>query len=336
MKRLKVSGLAAALLAGALGAAMASPASADFTPQPRDIVGGGSDTTQFAMNNLADGALVGGSLATGYNFTANSRLVSFDAITPDGATHNQITLKAGSAAITRPNGSTEGKNLLHGTGNNVNANYARSSSALGSGEVTDGLYLVPFAVDGMRLAVRAAGTNAPATITPAQMVDIYQGDITNWNQIGGADGVIVPMIPQPGSGTRATFEAQLQASNGGVAVVLGGSVVETQEHDPAPIAADPNAVAPFSTGRASFAPEISLVTGPGSWAFTRALYNAVRSADRTASWFGPLFGTAGFVCSPAAKSLIAAAGFQQLAGPLDDGVCGVATQAATTNFTVAP
>lgn len=333
MKRSKVSALATTVLAGALVAALAAPASADLTPQPRDIVGGGSDTTQFAMNYLADGAASGGLFYAGYNATANARLISFDAILPNGVIGDSISLKAGATPITRPNGSTQGKNLLYGAADNVNANYARSSSSLGGSEVTAGLQLIPFAVDGIELAVRAAGTNAPATITPGQMVDIYEGTITNWNQIGGANGVIVPLIPQPGSGTRATFEAQLKAANGGVTVVLGSNVQESQEHDPAPIAADPNAVAPFSTGRASFAPSISLVEGAGSWAYTRALYNVVRQDDLTAPWFGPLFGSDGFICSGAATQLIAAAGFEQLASPLDGGVCGEATQSATTNFT---
>jgi len=330
MKRSKASLLATTVLASVLAVTLAAPASADSTPQPRDIVGGGSDTTQFAMNYLADGA---GS-SPGYNFTANSRLVSFDAITPDGLTHNTITLKAGSAPITRPNGSTEGKALLFGATNNTNANYARSSSSLSQAEIDGGLYLVPFAKDGIELAVRAAGHNAPAIITPTQMVGIYSGTITNWSTIGGTAGVIVPMIPQTGSGTRVTFEAQLKSANGGTAVVLAGTVVEVQEHDPAPIAANANAVAPFSTGRASFAPSVSLIEGTGSWKYTRALYNVVRSADRTASSFGPVFGSNGWICSGSGKTLIEAAGFQQLAGPLDGGVCGVATQAATTNFAV--
>lgn len=332
MKRSKVSALATTVLAGALVAALAAPASADFTPQPRDIVGGGSDTVQYAMNYLADGY----GASSGYNFTANNRLVSFDAITVDGLTHNTITLKAGSTPITRPNGSTEGKALLFGSTNNANANYARSSSSLSQTEIDGGLWLVPYAKDGIELAVRAAGHNAPASISPANMVKIYDGTYTNWSQLGGTAGTIHAMIPQSGSGTRATFEAQLKAANGGTAVVLRSDIIETQEHDPAPIAADALAVAPFSTGRASLLPagQISLVEGAGSWAYTRALYNVVRSADRTASWFGPIFGSGGFICGGGGKALIEAAGFQQLAGPFDGGVCGVPTQAATTNFAV--
>ena len=58
------------------------------------------------------------------------------------------------------------------------------------------------------------------------MVDIYKGDVTNWNQVGGTAGVIKPLIPQAGSGTRSFFVAQLKAANGGVAVVARPRAVQ--------------------------------------------------------------------------------------------------------------
>lgn len=332
MKRSKYSLLGAALAAGVLAATLASPAAADPTPQPKDVVGVGSDTSQFALDFLADGVVVGGSLTNGYNSNASgARLVSFDALVPGNT--NQIVLKAGTAPINRPNGSGSGKALLYGAGNNANVNFARSSSGPSSAENAAGLWHVPFAVDGLRLAV-ASSSNAPASITGAQLVDIYKGNITNWNQIGGQSGVIVPMVPQSGSGTRSFFEAQLKALNGNVAVTYGPSVVDTvQEHDASPIAANPNAVAPFSTGRFGSATGIKLVQGSGSFAAQRALYNVVRGADLTSGWFSSMFSTSGFACSGAAYGLIEAAGFTQLATSDDGGVCGVPTQSATTNFT---
>ncbi|WP_024287401.1 substrate-binding domain-containing protein [Cellulomonas sp. KRMCY2] len=329
MKRSKVSALLTTALIGALAVSLAGPAAADPTPQPKDIVGVGSDTSQFALNYLADG-VVAGSFNAGYNAGASARLVSFDALKADGPA--TIVLKAGTAAITRPNGSGSGKALLYGATNNVNVNYARSSSGPSPAENSANLWHVPFAVDGLKLAT-ATTSNAPASITPAQMVDIYKGTVTNWNQIGGGNGVIVPMIPQAGSGTRTFFEAQLKAANGNVTVVLGASVVVTQEHDAAPVAADPNAVSPFSTGRFATATGIKLVNGAGSFTAQRALYNVVRAADLTKPWFTEIFGENGFVCSGGAGTLIAASGFTQLATGLDGGVCGVPTQAATTNFT---
>lgn len=332
MKRSKYSVLGAALAAGVLAATLASPAAADPTPQPKDIVGVGSDTSQFALNYLADGVVVGGAFTPGFNGAASgARLVSFDALVPGNT--NQIVLKAGTSPINRPNGSGSGKALLYGAGNNANVNFARSSSGPSSAENAAGLWHVPFAVDGLKLAV-ATNSNAPASITGAQLVDIYKGNITNWSQIGGQNGVIVPMVPQAGSGTRSFFESQLKALNGNVAVTYGPNVVDTvQEHDDAPIAADPNAVAPFSTGRFNGTTGIELVEGAGSFSAQRALYNVVRASALTQPWFAQMFGSGGFACSGGANALIAASGFAQLATPDDGGVCGVPTQSATTNFT---
>ena len=66
---------------------------------------------------------------------------------------------------------------------------------------------------------------------------------------------IVPMVPQPGSGTRNTFLADLQKFNSGVPVTLGANVRQgIEENDPFAItnlsATDaPNAIVPFSGGR---------------------------------------------------------------------------------------
>lgn len=67
-------------------------------------------------------------------------------------------------------------------------------------------------------------------LTKEQVKDIFAGEITNWNQVGGSDKPIVVVAREEGSGTRAAFEemvmgkegppivdtAILQASNGAV------------------------------------------------------------------------------------------------------------------------
>lgn len=323
-----LAGVVAAAAASSL-ALVASPATADpnpvFTPVEADVVGVGSDTTQFSMNYLADGQ----GATPGWNDShATGRLVSFDAL--HGDMSPTVVLQSGHPAVPRPNGSTDGKKLLWGAGNNADADYARSSSPLSADEANAGLQLFPFAVDGMKMAVKATGSNAPAEISGAQVLAIYKGEITNWSQIGGTAGVIAPYIPQSGSGTRAVFDAQLKALNGGTAPALGGAVTPTQEHDDTDIKANANAVAPFSTGRAKALTTIKLT---GGWTFTRALYNVVRGADVNRADLTALFGSAGFVCSTAARPLIEASGFEQLAKPANGGVCGEATQTATTNFT---
>ncbi|WP_231505200.1 substrate-binding domain-containing protein [Cellulomonas sp. URHE0023] len=333
--------MVATVLLGALGVASATSASADPSAQGRDIVGVGSDTTQYALNYLADGALVGASARAGFNAASNSRIVSYDAQL-DGVAAGvvtQIQVKTGTALINRPNGSGAGKALLFGGNNNPNINFARASSTLNAAEIAGNLRQVPFAVDGLKLAVRAAGTNAPTIITGADLVNIYNGTYANWSQVPagaaqGKSGVIVPQIPQSGSGTYTTFIAQLTSLNGGTPVVLAPTVVTVQEHDAAPIAANANAVAPFSTGRAASEPTVALVSGTGSYSFQRALYNVVRAADLGTPWFTNIFGPDGFICSGGGKALIGKAGFQQLAGEIDGGACGVAGTAAVTNFTL--
>ncbi|HET8969559.1 MAG TPA: Ig-like domain-containing protein, partial [Candidatus Nanopelagicales bacterium] len=99
---------------------------------------------------------------------------------------------------------------------------------------------------------------------------------------------------------------------------------------PAPIQADNNAVAPFSVGRNTVAG--SPLRIEGGFSAARALYNVVRQRDLNQADIVSIFSTNGFICSPAAKPLITAAGFQQLLPPSKGGVCGVATQDPTTNL----
>jgi len=347
MKRTKAAVVTAALLAGAATIAAATSASADFTPQTRDIVGVGSDTIQIAMNNAADGFRAGSVVNAGYNGLAGARLVSFNATNPSVPVgtefaHDTITLKVGTTPITRPDGSGAGKGLLYGANNNTAVDFARASSALNATEASNGLVAYPFAMDELAVAVSAQGTNAPAAISVDQLVDIYSGAITNWNQIGGQNGAIVPMIPQAGSGTRSFFEGQLTAANGGTPVTYGSNVVTVQEHDPNALAGQPNAVAPFSIGRAGLANAQGIVhietgtatDGNQSFYARRGVYNVVRTSDLSKAYVGSIFASDGFLCSSTATAAIQAGGLKQLAHPLDGGVCGVPQTAAgdITNF----
>lgn len=362
MKHNKASIAAAALLVGAVSLVGATSASADFSPQARDIVGVGSDTIQISLNNVADGAKIGAFNTPGYNAINGARLVSFNALNPsvpsNSATnliHDQIVVKPGATPITRPDGSGQGKATLFAPGNMAGVNFARSSSALSATEVAGAVTAFAFAVDTLGVAVSTT-TNAPAGISLAQLVNIYKGNITNWSQIGGQAGTIVPLIPQSGSGTRSFFEAQLKAANGNVAVVYPtGLVVEVQEHDPLAFDATTaaahtppynaaNAVGPFSIGRAALGAGPASVhidtalasDSSASFSAQRAVYNVVRTADVTKAFVTNLFGPDGFLCSPAAKDLISAGGVSQMATAGAGGACGTTTNTTTgiTNFTL--
>jgi phosphate transport system substrate-binding protein len=76
------------------------------------------------------------------------------------------------------------------------------------------------------IAVIVNPSNAVTGLTKEQVVKIFAGEITNWNQLGGASAVITVISREEGSGTRTAFEelvmgktlitakAILQPSNG--------------------------------------------------------------------------------------------------------------------------
>ncbi|NCA73986.1 MAG: extracellular solute-binding protein [Gammaproteobacteria bacterium] len=68
------------------------------------------------------------------------------------------------------------------------------------------------AKDGVVLAVDAAAGVTDLTID--QIAEIFNGDITNWSEVGGKDLEIAPIIREDGSGTRETFDAKMAASLG--------------------------------------------------------------------------------------------------------------------------
>jgi hypothetical protein len=174
------------------------------------------------------------------------------------------------------------------------------------------------------------------SLTIAQILDIYEGTITNWNQLpGGTAGVIKPLIPQSGSGTLSFFTAQLTAANGGDAPDLAGTVTSVTEHDPAPIQGDADAIAPFSLAKKSTLANPAVVATEPGFSVDRAVYNVVRGSDVANAAILAAFGTSGYFCSAAAKTVIAAQGFRQLFPPSRGGVCGQPTQNPTTNLTTA-
>ncbi len=67
-----------------------------------------------------------------------------------------------------------------------------------------GLKEIPIAIDGIAIAVNA--NLAIKGLTIEQLANIYEGKITNWNQVGGADLAIVPLSRRPeDSGTIEFF-----------------------------------------------------------------------------------------------------------------------------------
>jgi len=355
----------AVFASAALGLALVAPAQADLAPSANDVVGVGSDTVQNIGNFLADGDAALNS--AGFNSAGGvNRLVSFDA-TPDandragylnGSATNAlkplnptIVLRAGTQPVQRPNGSGAGITALNlDTGRVIN--FVRSSRLPSSAEQSTaitkfgagGLHVVKIATDELRAAV-ANTTNAPASLTIAQLLGIYKCTTTDWATVGGSPGTIIPLLPQSGSGTRSTFLADLKAANGGTDIPIGGCLQTVEENDPASItglgANAANAVAPFSQGRIDLYnsgyfkdpnvafPNATVITnagvktiiGAGSYDNPRGLYMIYRDADQNSTkkiqpgnaqnfaqaLFAPLSGSP-YVAGADGQAAIAAAG----------------------------
>lgn len=79
-----------------------------------------------------------------------------------------------------------------------------SSRELKDEEKTKGAVENIVAIDG--IAVITDPTNTVADLTKEQLSSIYEGTVSNWKDVGGADMPIVVVGREAGSGTRGAFE----------------------------------------------------------------------------------------------------------------------------------
>jgi ABC-type phosphate transport system substrate-binding protein len=208
--------------------ALAAPASAEpingkgkyVTPQAYDIVGGGSDTTQYVLDQLS----------LNYNVTvkkhnpAHPFFFTWDAVPPAHPldTSENIKLKAGCPNELRPNGSSSGIAALT-TYASVKykgktypcLDFARSSRPRKSTDPSGkgGVEFVIFASDAVTYA-SATHTNVPNNLKLAQLKEIFSCSVpaahgfaaNTWGALlgksaKGASQAINPIVPQAGSGT---------------------------------------------------------------------------------------------------------------------------------------
>lgn len=276
-----------------------------FLPDANDVVGVGSDTTQYVINTAAQAHSTSAGPAV--------RIASFNAckpgteITPPLVCNDSIQIRPG-VSITRPNGSSAGISTL---ATNTNVNFARSSRFRGSAPAEQDMWFVPALVDGLSYIV---GKNAGADIrnlTTTELAAIYRCTDTRGYQ---------PKLPQTGSGTRSFFLQQIGVAEN----QIGTCVQVVQEHDPSPVVGNANALAPFSTARWSVNPPAlssppsgvvdiaATATTPGVFYTERTVYNVVRKADWAAAG-SPLpgfFGPTGYFCTRYAGSNNARQGFK--------------------------
>ncbi len=345
------AGVLASTIAGTALALAAAPAHAAYSADPddsktsnittNDLIGVGSDTSQHALKLLADAWNTGARNDYGQSFD----VASFSALGL-GTLPSPIEVDADHSALNRPSGSGPGRATLYGTGRASAVDFARSSGAPSATNFTDGMRVIPFALDTVVVAV--GGSNPVASFNPTltlqQLRDIYQNcTLTNWHDVNAAypSQPIEAYVPKQGSGTEAFFKTSVLPAG----ITSYGACVKDhtddahptetaiQEHDPSLFTTKPNAIVPFSKGRAELAGTVKVVGG-NEVAFKRNLYNVVRNEQASNADIQSFFGEDGFVCSAAAHDLIKAAGFDQLATADLGGDCGKVLGTASSNFTI--
>ncbi len=88
--------------------------------------------------------------------------------------------------------------------NDGTANIGTASRELKTEEKEWGLTEHVIAMDGIAIAIHP--NNNVADLTKNQAARIFKGEITNWNEVGGADKEIIVVSREDGSGTRGAFE----------------------------------------------------------------------------------------------------------------------------------
>jgi len=86
-----------------------------------------------------------------------------------------------------------------------------SSRELTESELAEDITAYVLAVDAIGVIVNTG--NDVSNLTTEQLTQIFSGQITNWNQVGGADLPIVVISRESGSGTRTAWEETLHLLN---------------------------------------------------------------------------------------------------------------------------
>ena len=95
---------------------------------------------------------------------------------------------------------------------NGTADIVKSSSIFKFEELAAGVVENVVAIDGIAVCVDPA--NEVANLTKEQLTNIYNGTVTNWKEVGGADEPIIVIGREAGSGTRGAFEELVDLVDG--------------------------------------------------------------------------------------------------------------------------
>ncbi|MFD9067930.1 substrate-binding domain-containing protein [Kitasatospora purpeofusca] len=174
-----------------------------------------------------------------------------------------ITTKTGATPITRPE--LSGPSILTLNANTSSTvDFARSTRGPATTDPSSDVF-VAMAKDAVSWASPAGG-NAPTNLTKAQLLGIYNCEVTNWRQIDPSlpDATIVPVLaghllvdPSGVAGAAMDSSAYFLAAIGYLPWPYYGGltdrscvrVVQRGDQGTDPVLHDPNAVVPYSVGR---------------------------------------------------------------------------------------
>ena len=132
-------------------------------------------------------------------------------VSTDGSTSMEKVIGALGEAFEADNSGTTFTYNPTGSGSGITSvlegrcDIGLSSRALKDDEKAQGLTETVLAYDGIAIIVNPENTVEDLTVD--QIASIYKGEVTNWSEVGGADGEIVLIGREAGSGTRDGFES---------------------------------------------------------------------------------------------------------------------------------
>ena len=126
--------------------------------------------------------------------------------TKAGVKRDEGVVDPAAAGGSLPSGSGDGRTLLRNPADKLFSDvaYGRSSGPINTTDLAAGEIALPFAVDKIVVATHPGGP-APASLTGPQILKIYNGTYTNWNQVGGKNAQIHAYMPKAGSSTLNAF-----------------------------------------------------------------------------------------------------------------------------------
>ncbi|GAB4426495.1 MAG: hypothetical protein Kow0031_06270 [Anaerolineae bacterium] len=103
-----------------------------------------------------------------------------------------------------------------------------------------------------------------SNLSAAQLRDIFAGDITNWQEVGGPDAPIVPVLPAEDSDTRQVFLAQVMGDDATLSEA-GAVVVDSDSEVLAEVSSRPNAIGFAAAAPQSAEARLSAIAQTESW-----------------------------------------------------------------------